>query len=213
MKLQTIYISFPSRDKRGKFVASHFAGYLNESVLDVGCFEATIRDIIGQSSYVGVDIAGKPDITLNLEKIERLPFEDNSFKTVLCIDVLEHLDNFHVIFEELKRVSSGSIIVSLPNCWRDARRPISRGKGQFAHYGLPLHIPLHRHKWFFNITEAKDFIIGKAKELDLQITDMFITEKPGKTIIRWLRMLRYPGNRYHNRYSATLWTVLKKNNL
>ncbi|MFH1144533.1 MAG: methyltransferase domain-containing protein [Candidatus Eisenbacteria bacterium] len=67
-----------------------------------------LRDILGVASYVGVDIAGRPDIELNLEKAERLPFDDDAFDTVLCADVLEHLDNLHAIFDELVRVRAGT---------------------------------------------------------------------------------------------------------
>ena len=210
MPLPTTYINFPSREDRSRFVATRFAEYLNESVLDVGCFEAPLRNLLNLKSYIGIDIAGKPDIKLNLENIDRLPFEDDSFMSVLCIDVLEHLDNLHFIFDELIRVSKRFIIISLPNCWSDARRPISRGKGRFKHYGLPLCKPVDRHKWFFSLTEAKEFIVYKATELNLHIRDMFVTEKPRVGIIRLLRKIRYPGDRYQNRYSGTLWTVLEK---
>lgn len=208
--LPTVYTTFSSRESRSRFVAAQFADYLKDTVLDVGCFEAPLRNILSSSTYTGIDIAGKPDINLNLEAIVRLPFDDKSFKTVLCIDVLEHLDNLHLIFEEVVRVSGQYIIVSLPNCWRSARNTIGRGKGRLTHYGLHLHKSHDRHKWFFNITEARDFIIGKAKELDLHVKDMFITEKPRVCMIRWFRKLIYPGDRYYNRYSGTLWSVLQK---
>lgn len=210
MTLSTVYINFPSRESRSRFVAAHFKKYLNGSVLDVGCFKAPLRDILGCTSYTGIDIAGEPDLAINLEKIDRLLFSDNEFRSVLCIDVLEHLDNLHTIFDELVRVSEKYVIVSLPNCWCEARLPIEKGKGRFGHYGLPLHKPEDRHKWFFNFTEARQFIEEKAKELNLSIEDMCVAEKPRYRILRLLRKIRYPGGKYHNRYSRTLWVVLKK---
>ncbi len=210
MPLFTVYINFPSRESRSKFVATRFNEYLDKSVLDVGCFEAPLRDLLRSASYTGIDIAGRPDLIVNLERIDHLPFADNAFTCVLCIDVLEHLDNLHTIFAELMRVSDRFIIISLPNCWCDARRPLERGKGHFSHYGLPLHKPEDRHKWFFNFTEARQFIEGKAEELHLSIEDMFIAEKPRNRILRLLRRMRYPGDQYHNRYSRTLWVVLGK---
>jgi SAM-dependent methyltransferase len=210
MPLPTVYASFPSRKERSKFVAARFAEYLNESVLDVGCFEAPLRSLLPSTSYTGIDMAGNPDITLNLENIDRLPFEDDSFMSVLCIDVLEHLDNLHLMFNELARVSKRYIIVSLPNCWNDARKPLGRGKGRFGHYGLPLHKPEDRHKWFFSLTEAKNFISGKAAELQLDLRDMFVSEKPRLSLVKLLRKIRYQGDRYQNRYSGTLWAVLEK---
>lgn len=210
MSLPTVYINFPSREDRSRFVATRFKQFLDKTVLDVGCFEAPLRDILTSVTYTGIDMAGKPDHTVNLEEVERLPFDDNAFKCVLCIDVLEHLDNLHTIFSELVRVSEKYIIVSLPNCWCDARRPIERGKRSFAHYGLPLDKPVDRHKWFFSFTEAQHFIEGKAEELNLSVEGMCIAEKPRNRILRLLRKIRYPGNQYHNRYSRTLWAVLSK---
>ena len=208
--LPTVYTHFPTREDRSRFVASRFAEYLYESVLDVGCFEAPLRNLLTSTSYTGVDIAGAPDIQLNLDNIDLLPFEDDTFRSVLCIDVLEHLDNLHLIFNELVRVSRQWVIVSLPNCWHDARIPISRGKGRFRHYGLPLNKPEDRHKWFFSLAEARDFITGKATEKNLNIKEMFVTEKPRNSLVRFLRKLRYPGERYQNRYSGTLWVVMEK---
>jgi len=208
--LSTVYNNFLSRESRSRFVASRFSKYLDKSVLDVGCFEAPLRDILSCESYTGIDIAGRPDLTVNLEKITHLPFVDNAFACVLCIDVLEHLDNLHTIFAELVRVSEKFIIISLPNCWCEARRPVDKGKGHFGHYGLPHHKPEDRHKWFFSFTEARQFIERKTKELDLSIENMLIAEKPRNRILRFLRKIRYPGEKYHNRYSRTLWVVLSK---
>jgi len=205
-------VSFPSRESRSRFVCAHFAEYLNEWVLDIGCSEAPLRDLLSLATYTGVDIAGKPDLRLDLAGIERLPFDDRAFKCVLCIDVLEHLDNLHEIFAELVRVSKQYLIISLPNCWCDARQPIGRGKGHFGHYGLPLQKPQDRHKWFFSFSEARQFLEGKAEELGLGLEDMFVTEKPRIGLVRLLRRIRYPGDRYHNRYSRTLWAVLEKTN-
>jgi len=211
MLLPTVYMHFKSRESRSRFVADRFKEYLTESVLDVGCYEAPLRDLLPSVSYIGVDFAGKPDIHLDLDQAGRLPFRDASFTAVLCIDALEHLENLHAMFDELVRVSRRYVIVSLPNCWCDARRPIARGKGKFGHYGLPLCRPDDRHRWFFNLTEAQYYVQGKARERGLGLRELFVTEKPRNVLLRWARHLRYPGARYQNRYSQTLWAVLEKN--
>ena len=121
MLLPTVYVVFSSRESRSTFVATRFAEYLGESVLDVGCFDAPLRTLLGSSVYTGVDMAGKPDIQLHLEKAARLPFGDRTFRAVLCIDVLEHLDNLHAVFGELVRVAKQYVIISLPNFLRTLR--------------------------------------------------------------------------------------------
>jgi len=210
MKLKTEYITFPQRLDRSRYVRDRFKDYLVDSVLDVGCFEAPLRGLLSGVGYTGVDFAGQPDILLNLDRCEHLPFLDDAFQCVICIEVLEHLDNLHRMFDELVRVSRRHVIVSLPNCWSDARVKIERGKGSFLHYGLPAQPPPDRHRWFFSLSQARDFFNAKAEEKDLAVVDMFITEKPRNALIRWLRHLRHPGERYSNRYSQTLWVVFGK---
>jgi SAM-dependent methyltransferase len=205
-----VYVAFSSRESRSRFVAGRFDGYLRGSVLDVGCFEAPLRDLLSAASYTGIDIAGRPDIRLNIEQAERLPFDDGAFETVLCIDVLEHLDNLHAVFAELVRVSSNRVIVALPNCWNTARLRIDRGTGRIAHYGLPPEGTPDRHKWFFNSSEARDFVRASARKLSVEVEDMFVTEKPRSPVLRMFRRIRYPGERYQNRYSTAVWAVLRK---
>jgi SAM-dependent methyltransferase len=210
LELKTEYIHFPTRESRSTYVAKRFQKYFADSLLDVGCFEAPLRDILSNVQYTGIDVAGKPDILLNLEECIRLPFESGQFSCVICIDVLEHLDNLHVILNEIIRTAEHFIIISLPNCWRDARRPIERGKGTFGHYGLPIEPPLDRHKWFFSFIQAKEFLLQQAQKNRLRIAEMFTTEKPKAWLVRSFRKILYPGDRYRNRYTQTIWAVYEK---
>lgn len=209
MKVQ--YDSFTDRARRAEYVAKNFGHLLTGKVLDVGCSKAWLKKLLPNAQYLGVDISGEPDIQLNLEEARRLPFGDAEFDCVVCTDVLEHLNNLHEIFGELVRVSRRHVIVSLPNCWTNARRPIERGKGSFAHYGLPLDPVLDRHKWFFNLTDAVAFASGQAERNKLAVVDLHATEKPRLLLLRWLRRVSYPSQeRYLNRYAHTLWMVFAK---
>lgn len=213
MNARTEYITFPTREARSLFVQERFRDYLKETVLDVGCFRAPLRELLTGVSYTGVDIAGNPDVTLDLEMCEGLPFEANSFCCVLCVDVLEHLDNLHFIFEELVRVTKKHLIISLPNCWCDARLKIDRGRGSFAHYGLPAKRPVDRHKWFFSLTEARNFLEINADAHGLTIAEMFYTEKPRHGLVSLCRKIRYGADGYRNRYTQTIWVVYEKKGL
>lgn len=207
---QTEYIHFSARRSRSEFVATRFAQYFEGSLLDVGCFEAPLRELLTDIDYTGVDFVGKPDLQVNLEQVQALPFEDGEFNTVICIEVLEHLNNLHQLFDDLARVSQRYVIVSLPNCWRDARVRIERGVGSFGHYGLPAERPKDRHKWFFSFQEAQDFLVARGERNGLRIVELFATEKPKNAPVMWLRKLRYPGMRYLNRYANTVWVVFEK---
>jgi len=208
--LSTEIATFSERRSRSLYVARRFAPYLTGSVLDVGCYEAPLREILKDVRYVGVDMAGKPDVTIDLDTGAALPFADASFRTVICIEVLEHLEHLHAMFDELVRVSAETIVVSLPNCWRDARRPIERGRGHFAHYGLPAEAPTDRHRWFFSYGEAIEFVRARAARHGLEVVELFGTEMHRGGLLRAARRLRYPGMKYLNRYAQTLWAVLHK---
>ncbi len=203
------YGSFPDRSKRSEYIARRFAPLLQGKVLDVGCDLALLRKLLPRAEYTGIDIGGLPDLTINLEKIDQLPFDDRSFDGVICSDVLEHLDNLHHTFGELVRVCRGHIIISLPNNWANARRPVRRGKGSIGHYGLAVDPPPDRHKWFFNLSEAAGFIEGQARKHPVVIEELYAMEKPRLGLLRLVRRLLNGSQiRYLNRYAHTLWAVL-----
>ena len=117
---------FTHRLDRSRFIAGHLRKYVAGKVLDVGCDEAHLRTLVPGIEYTGIDVGGKPDLRIDLEATERLPFDDRAFDSVLCSDVLEHLDNLHRVFGELARVTRRWLVISLPNNWTNARRPIER---------------------------------------------------------------------------------------
>jgi SAM-dependent methyltransferase len=210
MPIPVVPAWFNHRLDRSRFIASHLAKYLSGSVLDVGCDEAHLKTLLPDVAYTGIDIGGKPDLRIDLEAAERLPFEDQAFDTVLCSDVLEHLDNLHRVFGELVRVARRYLVISLPNNWTNARRPIERGKGSFAFYGLPAEKPQDRHKWFFGLSEARDFFYAQEGRFPIRVVECFANEKQRAAAVSALRRLRYPGMRYLNRYAHTLWAVYER---
>lgn len=210
MKQRLVFRSFPRRVDRSQFVFEEFSRCFGQSILDIGCHEAPLRSMLKGIRYTGVDLYGNPDIHLNLEETEKLPFADGDFECVLCIETLEHLDNFHKMFDEAIRCTSKYAVISLPNCWRDARVPIERGRGHFAHYGLPPEPPPDRHKWFFNLSQARDFFVEKATVSRLELEEIVIVESPRPMILRMARKMRYWGDSYLNRYAGTIFAVCRK---
>ena len=45
-----------------------------------------------------------------------LGFADKSFDTILLVEVLEHVHDPATIIEEAKRVSKGTVVITVPNC-------------------------------------------------------------------------------------------------
>lgn len=95
------------------------------SVLDVGCGYGDFLKLINPNHQIGgtevnkerVDycnqVLGQNTIRLgNLD--ERLDFEDNSFDTVVCSEVLEHLEDPEKALKELVRVTRKRVIITVP---------------------------------------------------------------------------------------------------
>lgn len=210
------YLSYNNREERARFIAQHFSDFLKGKILDVGCWQKDLKKYLpSKAEYLGIDITGSPDIFLDLEK-EKLPFPDNSFDCVVCADVLEHLDNLHIIFAELLRVSRKYIIISLPNNWLLLKNILFKKNGskKLKFYGLPIERPKDRHKWFFNYKDAKDFISENAKKFNYSI---IICEPYFNFSNSWLKRLAkkllpfFLGEtRFNNLFATALWTVLKK---
>ena len=97
------------------------------SVLDAGCGEGeTIRRLGGilPPSVTGIDIGERaiacarqrvPEATLMCGSVYELPFEDRSFDLVLCLEVLEHLDQPEAALAELRRVARDQLVLSVPH--------------------------------------------------------------------------------------------------
>ena len=95
--------------------------HLEGKTLDVGC---GIGDMLKfNSSSVGVDINPKTVEFCKIQKLDArlmsgdyLPFDDNSFDSVLLDNVLEHLDNPISLLNEIKRVlcEDGSLLIGVP---------------------------------------------------------------------------------------------------
>ena len=171
------YNNYPNR---ALFVLAHYRDLLEGTVLDVCCGSSIryYRQAIGRR-YYGLDIADsykyddtdtsggsadRPDHVCNIDR-EPLPFPDNSYDTVLCIGALEHLDNIHAAYDELFRVARRRVFVQLPNNWPGFFSSMLRGHNYTHRPGYGLHAdplkPGQRHKHFFNLEEACQFLVGR----------------------------------------------------
>ncbi len=201
-------VSLANRDARAEHIVKRYGDSLTGRVLDVGCDTRRIKKLRPELDYFGVDIGGEPDMQIDLQAAGALPLDDASFDTVVCTDVLEHLDNLHAIFAELLRVCRGRVILSLPNCWYSFRRPIAKGRGEARHYGLPLEPPPDRHRWAFNAEQIVAFLAAHQATHGYRIAELDASINPG--LRNQVRRLLWPRMRYLNRYAHTVWAVLEK---
>ena len=98
-------------------------------VLDVGCKHAYLRDILNEREldcdYYGVDISEKVINSIKDEKgnfqvcdvMRGLPFEEEQFDYIFCLELLEHVENPTFLLKELHRTlaKKGTLLLSVPN--------------------------------------------------------------------------------------------------
>jgi SAM-dependent methyltransferase len=99
----------------------------SESVLDAGCGEgetiARLAELL-PAQVAAVDLSPAaveftarrfPAVEVACESVLELPFDDGAFELVLCLEVLEHLDDPLAAIAELGRVSSRDVVISVPH--------------------------------------------------------------------------------------------------
>lgn len=99
----------------------HFKDYFRGKLLDAGCGEkpfGLIYDDLVESS-IGIDVETcKHDQSMVdvFASVDDMPFEDSTFDTVLCTNVIEHAPTVEKTMHELTRVISegGHLILSVP---------------------------------------------------------------------------------------------------
>jgi len=171
-------MEFTNRKSKAEYVYQKYKTILKGKILDVGADEMYLKEYLDESSeYFGVGLGNHEDlIKIDLEK-EQIPFIEKSFNCVLCLDVLEHLENIHEVFDEICRLSKKWVIISLPNPYADFMDLLEHGKYRpnrnFKFYGLPHERESDRHKWFFSSLEAKNFIKYRSEKNGFEIRDEF----------------------------------------
>ncbi len=158
-------LTYVDRATKAQCIARKYAAILRESVLDVGCDQAPLRALVGDKArYLGVDIGpAAADLALDLDR-EDLPFEKRSFRTVVCTDVLEHLERCHAVFDRLCDIADERVLISLPNPLNSLLDSVRvRTEGWKKFYGLPVDPPVDRHRWFFGFEDARRFLEERGR--------------------------------------------------
>ncbi len=93
------------------------------NILDIGCGQSPYKFLLNkeQTRYYGIDIIEaaefgyhNPDVTSFDGK--NIPFADDTFDGVICTEVLEHVQDFQYLIDEIYRTSKkkAEIIVTVP---------------------------------------------------------------------------------------------------
>jgi ubiquinone/menaquinone biosynthesis C-methylase UbiE len=124
-----------------------------ERILDVGCGEGFTIDrllrVNGRLPIQGLDHdwpalqrarRQHAEVLFQMGDIGRLPYADESFDLVLCLEVLEHLAEPRDALEEVGRVSSRYCVISVPNEPLFMMSNFLRGKNLRAWGNDPEHV-------------------------------------------------------------------------
>lgn len=99
-----------------------------QTVLDAGCGEGFVTRFLREQNadwdLTGVDVSkaairyarrqSGADVQYEVGDLYDLPFADGAFDTVLCSEVLEHLDRPAEALAEVRRVASRAVVLSVP---------------------------------------------------------------------------------------------------
>lgn len=136
MKTTTNYEKHTSKNPLKKYFFNNFEnnlvsliGPLNpQKILDAGCGEGfTLQRLyelkIGKelegidASRIAIQTGKKlyPHLNIKIGDIYNLPYKNDSFDLITCMEVLEHLENPVKALKEIERVSSKFALFTVPN--------------------------------------------------------------------------------------------------
>lgn len=88
------------------------------SILSIKACEAYGVDVDKKTfDYCQQTIVGRNPrlVELNLYDGYHLPYSDNYFDIVTCVDVIEHVEDYYTLINEMLRVSKTGVFISTPN--------------------------------------------------------------------------------------------------
>lgn len=138
-----------------------------DRLLDVGCRGCELRLFVEDLvRYEGLDLlqndAGTVALVHDLSK--PLPLADDSYRFVVALDVLEHLDNIEGALDELLRVSGQTVIAVLPNMAHVLHRVRFLFQGRLsAKYDMAFGAGADRHRWLPAQPSADAYMRDYAK--------------------------------------------------
>jgi len=107
-----------------KYLYERFRRNLTLPLLDVGAGGGDFIKFLfskypnRKDEIQGLDLVLKPELNITKGNINKIPFKDNSFQTVICSEVLEHLDDATLLrgLQEIHRVlkKDGKVLFTVP---------------------------------------------------------------------------------------------------
>lgn len=173
--------------------------WAGDKILDVGCGNGAYVDYFhGQRSIKGVDQQPYPQWSQYPElfavaQAHQLPFADSTTDTITCFEVLEHLADPLAALREFHRVTTGNIIITVPNC--ELTDGMRRSNLAFYHFTDPTHRQFFNLQGIESLVQQAGFDIQKSaliNSLNLQpLLAEFLPNWLAQLIVKFARQ-RYP---------------------
>lgn len=170
--------------RKGLFVSiSEMAYHLHGRLLDVGCGTKPYQSIFSVDEYIGIDIDSDTSRQRGCADYIydgiSFPFEGNTFDSILCNQVLEHVFNPEDFVQELNRVlkPSGKLLLTVPFVWDEHEQP--HDYARYSSYGLRALLEKHGLK----VIEQKK--LGADASIIFQLTNAYlykVTQKAPRPI-------------------------------
>jgi len=124
----------------GTTIPKYGKKFLGGTLLDLGCGEKPYAKSLNGAveHYVGLDYEGSnalPHADI-IGRADLLPIQDNCMDSVLCTQVLEHVEEPSVVIGEIHRIlkNGGHALISMPFMWNIHMEP--RDFFRFSRFGL-----------------------------------------------------------------------------
>lgn len=114
-------------------ILKYFSSLKTESVLDIGCgngdFLIQLAEMYPDIKFIGIDFSEEAiklalnnsacliNVNFYVLDINNLPFKDNTFDTIICINTLHHIipDDQSRVLREMARVVKKNILIEIKN--------------------------------------------------------------------------------------------------
>jgi len=188
------------------------------SLLDIGCLEGSYTrmyaDKVGAGSVHGLDVSlldqarakGVEAVEFDLNAGEKLPYPDEHFDVVVCIESLEHIYPTDFVVAEIRRVlkPGGTAIIDVPRldsflnivlltlgfqppgveCSRDRRYGSINGDSV-----LTGHVAYFTRRALLEMLESAGFEIVEARQVGQRSGWLMLQEAEGRHVGKGVRLL------------------------
>jgi len=116
-------------------------------ILDIGCGQKPYKNLFNYIEYIGLEIDSPQNRTYKKADIfydgKKIPFEANSFDTVLISQVFEHIFTPGEILSEISRISrpNGLLIMTVPFIWDEHEQPFDFAR--YSSFGIKYLLEQH----------------------------------------------------------------------